>query len=309
MKYIVFIFAFMFLAIPAMAQTEGIVAIVNNEAISASDINDRMHMTIVSSGIKPTPEAIESIKAKDLNGLINERLMIQEAVRLDIEVTEEEIDQGFATLAAQNNLKPEEFEQTLIAAKVNPATIRNQVRAQLAWNKVILRDIRPRIIVGDSDVDFFLKQIRNNIGAQEYALAEIFLPVISVAEENKVAKLASELSQQAQKQPAVFYKMAQQFSQGAGAADGGQLGWVQTGQLAEEIDAVLVHMEKGMVSDPIRTSLGYHIFYVLDTREITEDKIPAREQVEQIIGTKRMEKMQANHLQDLRSSAFIEIRI
>ena len=95
---------------------------------------------------------------------------------------------------------------------------------------------------------------------------EIFLPVDNPEQNDKVKKDAEEVEQQLH-QGAPFPVVARQFSQHPTAATGGDMGWVNTGQLAPELDAALARMEVGAVSDPIRSTGGW---YVLGLRERQE---------------------------------------
>jgi peptidyl-prolyl cis-trans isomerase SurA len=89
-------------------------------------------------------------------------------------------------------------------------------------------------------------------------VAEIFLPVDSPAEDSRVRTFANNLETQIH-EGGNFAKLAQQFSQAAGASEGGDLGAVQDGELPDELDQKLKTMNPGEVSEPIRTQSGYHI--------------------------------------------------
>jgi peptidyl-prolyl cis-trans isomerase SurA len=108
---------------------------------------------------------------------------------------------------------------------------------------------------------------------------------------------------------ASFMKVAQQFSKAAGAASGGDLGWIQQGQLPDELDSVLPRMQEGGVSKPIRSLSGFHIMLVRKKRVISEETIPARDAVRQAIGLERLDRLQRQYFLDLKSSALIENRL
>ena len=87
------------------------------------------------------------------------------------------------------------------------------------------------------------------------------------------------------------------------------MGWVQQGQLAEELEQALAGMQQGQVSAPIRSQSGYHILLLREKRVISEETLPSEEEMMNIIGTQRLERMQRRHLQDLKTAAFIENRV
>ena len=73
--------------------------------------------------------------------------------------------------------------------------------------------------------------------------------------------------------------------------------------------AAIEDLEKGQISEPVRTLSGWHIMMVRDKRVIDEDNIPGRDQIRQSLGTQRLDRMQRRHLLDLKSAAFIENRL
>ena len=86
----------------AKAQTFGIAATVNKDAISESDLDDRTKLILISSGLQNTKENRRKARPQALNSLIEEQLKIQEAQKQNLPVLPEEIDRGFEAIAAQN---------------------------------------------------------------------------------------------------------------------------------------------------------------------------------------------------------------
>ena len=163
--------------------------------------------------------------------------------------------------------------------------------------------------INDNDIDDFIERIKKDVGKQEFLTSEIVIPVPSPKNEDEVGKLASNIVKQVRGKKASFNRMAQQFSKAPGAQQGGNLGWIKQGQLPPALDNILVTLDQEQVSQPLRTQSGYHILFVQARRTISEDNIPDREKVRAIIGTQRLERMQARHLMDLKSAAFIESRV
>src|SRR5690606_11301270 len=122
--------------------------------------------------------------------------------------------------------------------------------------------------------DGYLSRLQNAKGKSEYRVAEIFLPVGENSPEADAQQLANRLVQEMNSGKADFFKLAQQFSGAAGAENGGDLGWVREGQLEPELDAALPGMQKGAVSNPVRTSDGYHILFLRDLRTVSDETMP-----------------------------------
>ncbi len=292
----------------AHAQALGIAAVVNEDAISMADVVDRMKLIIISSGLPNTPETHEKIMPQVLNGLIEEQLKLQEAKRNELTIDDEEIKAGLEVLAKQNNMTREQFEDVMKRAGIPKRTVEGQIRAQVAWTKVIQKILRPRVDVTETDVAARIDRLKTRLGKIEYSVYQIFLPVGAQDNESDVRMLAQKLLAELKK-GAPFQAVAAQFSKAPGAQQGGSLGWVQQGDLQPELDQAVTAMADESLSEPIRATDGYHILWLKAKRTLTEDKIPSKEDLTNMIGLERLDREQQRHLSDLKSSAFIERRV
>ncbi|MGH1456027.1 MAG: peptidylprolyl isomerase [Alphaproteobacteria bacterium] len=307
-----FIFAFVFCVMQerqAVAAVQEIVAVVNEDAISASDLNKRLKLILASSGLPNNAEIREKMTPQVLGGLINERIMIQEARKMGFEITPEEVDQGFATIAGQNNMSPDQFKAMMRRGGIDISTMTAQIESQVAWGKVVQAKLRPRVVVSERDIDDTYERTKAKIGTTEFLTAEIYLPMADPKEEAKVKQLGQRLVREIKSGKASFFKLAQQFSKAAGAARGGDTGWLNEEQIDQSLLNGLQGVKKNEVTAPIKTPDGYHIMFLRDTRILSEDTMPSRDQIHYNIGTDRLNKVQSRHLMDLRAAAFVDIRV
>jgi peptidyl-prolyl cis-trans isomerase SurA len=310
MKYIALFLALLTIALPAQAQqVAGIAAVVNDEAISMNDVKDRMKLVMISSGLPNNEENRSRILPQILESLIEEQLKMQEAARNNIAVDEAEIEEGFATIAQQNKFEPAKFKEIMQKSGIPLNTLMRQIRAQLMWNKYIKDVLRSRVNVSDSDVAARVERLKGKIGQTEYLAAEIYLPIENAKQAAEVQKFASRMAAELQAKKAPFGAVAAQFSKAAGAEKGGSLGWVQQGQLPPNLDSVLVALEEGGVSDPIKTPSGIHILQLQKKRTLTEESIPPKDELINMIGFERLDRVQQKALMDLKSAAFIDRRL
>jgi len=293
----------------APVHAENIALVVNEDAITVSDVNDRLKLIATSAGLPDNDEIRAKLMPQIVGSLVEEQIMQQEAKKLDLTVEQSEIDAGFAQIAGQNKFTPDQFKTLIKKGGMNIATMQAQIRAQIAWGKVVQQKIRPQISISDSDIDSRLERIAKAKGKTEYLVAEIFLPVDQGKDQDKAGELAARLVKEIRAGKAPFSKVAQQFSQAAGSAQGGDLGWIQDGQLAPELDAALPQIGKGNIGDPVRTLMGYHILLVRDVRLISDETMPTRSQIMNSIGQERLERQARRYLMDLKSSAFIDNRL
>lgn len=293
----------------AAGKSESIVAIVGDNAISKSEFEDRMKLIMASSGLKPTKDNYQKLTPQVLGSLIDEEIQKQEAQKVGIEISPQEIRNGFEMVAKQNGLTAEKFEKMITGSGLNIQTMRNQIKAQLSWQKVVQKELRPKVVISTNDIQNRIDKVKRNMGQQEYLVAEIFLPVDEEENESDVKQLANRLIAQVKQDQNRFPRIARQFSKAPGAHKGGIIGWVQEGQLQPELNSALITTEAGKMTQAIRTIDGYHILFVREKREITQEQIPSEEQVKNAIGTERLDHMQRRYLSDLKASTFIDVRV
>lgn len=255
------------ISLPSAAQQViNIMAVVNNDAISAYDVDQRLNLIIRSSTLPDTPEARHELAPRVLNALINETLELQEAKRLNIHVPQKDIDSALALLEKQNNLPKGGLDAFLKARGIDKQTLLHQVRASLAWTDVIRQKFASTVTVTDDEIDKALARIKADADQPRLLVAEIFLAVDTPKDEPTARTNAQRIYQELQR-GASFPLLARQFSQSSSAERGGDLGWVLPGELDPAVEKVLVKMPKNTVTKPIRTPSGYYIMALRDRRE------------------------------------------
>ncbi len=245
---------------------ERIAAVVNDDVITTSQLEGRLRLALLAANLEPTEENQRRLLPQVLRGLIDEELRRQEVDRYDISVPDDEVEATLAGIAGQNNMSIDQFGAVLARNGVPLSTLRDQVRIALAWRALVRQRVNPAINISEEEIDQVLSRMEANRGRPEYLLAEVFLAVDEPAQEAEVRAFAEELVQEIRR-GAPFSAVARQFSQGAGAAQGGDMGWVMSGQLEPAIDNALADMQPGQLSDPIRTASGYHIVLLREQRQ------------------------------------------
>lgn len=255
---------------PGQAQTEQrIAAIVNDELISAYDLEARMKLVIVSTRLPNTLETRRRIVGQILRTLIEERLKLQEAKRQNISVSNREIRRAKTNIEEQNKLPKAGLDRMLKENRVPLRTIEEQLRSAIAWSKLLSRRLRPRITVGEEEINETLDRFKSRQGQMEYRLSEILLAVDGPEEESNIMRAADRFRKQINN-GASFSAIARQFSQSATAAVGGDLGWLHESELSGDIRKLLPKLQRGLVSKPIKTITGYRLLALRESRKIAE---------------------------------------
>jgi peptidyl-prolyl cis-trans isomerase SurA len=264
--------AAMTVATTAKSQSvQRIAAIVNDELITAHDLESRIRLVIFSTRLPNTVDTRRRISSQVLRTLIDERLQMQEAKRRNISVSRRDLQRAKETIEKQNRLPKGGLEQVMKQNGIPLESINEQLRTGIAWSKLIGRRLRPRITIGEDEIDESLERIRSRQGQAEYRLSEILLTVDSPDQEANIRRTAERITDQVKK-GARFNAIARQFSQSATAAVGGDLGWQHESELDDTLRQVIGRMGKGSMTSPIKTVAGYRILLLRDVRKIAQSE-------------------------------------
>lgn len=291
----------------AAQDTLRIVALVNDEAITAIDLAARTRLLVASSRQQNTPEVQERLRPQVLRALIDERLRQQAADQEGIVVSQDRIDERMAQLAQNNNMTLGDFRAALAQSNIDPAWLEQQMRTEIAWAMLVNRKFRPTIVVTDEDIDNAQRRMRESQGTTQYRVAEIFLSIDDPNDSDAVQDSAHRLIEQL-KRGVDFAAVARQFSQAASADKGGLIGWVRPGDLAPEIVSVVEAMAPGSIAGPIRSDGGVHILHLLNRRDAEEDDDLTPEQISERLVRDRLDVLARGYLRDLRRTAWVDIR-
>ena len=190
-----------------------------------------------------------------------------------------EIAAAIADVEHSNNMAPGALAKRLTSSGIEPRTLVDQFRAQIAWSRVLRQEVGEKGEPTDTDIADQEAEIRAQTGQIEFNLAEIFTSVTNPKQDAEAARFNDAIIQQL-RNGAPFSVVAAQFSQAQTALQGGALGWVQPNQLDPAVLRVVEQMPIGAVSNPVRVAGGYLIVTLRAKREIgkqTFTEISARQ--------------------------------
>jgi len=253
------------------AQALRVVARVNDDAITDFELKQRITFAIRTAGMQETPDLQQRLASQLLRQMIDERLQIQNAKGLGVKPSEAEVNQRVSEIERSAGMQPGQFKLYLQSIGVPYEIAAQQIEATLAWAKIVRRRVRTQVDVSDAEIDDAMARIRTNVGKTESRVAEIFIPIDKVDQADEAKRSADRVIEQLRR-GASFPALAQQFSQGATAQQGGDLGWVLPGTLDPAVDAAIDRLAPRQPSEAIRTPAGYHILLVVDRRAFASSK-------------------------------------
>jgi peptidyl-prolyl cis-trans isomerase SurA len=255
-------------------RTTGVAAIVNDFVISDYDLDQRTALFVATSGIAVTKDTIQQIRGQVLRSLEDEILELQEATKHKITASKTDVDKALQNIAEDNHLTTDQILDTIKKAGVTPETFRQQIAAQIIWQKLVAARYGTDILINDQQIAEAMQRLKLGADKPQFLISEIFLAVDRPEDETTVRTSAEQIVQQLN-QRAPFATVAGQFSQSPSAADGGDIGWVLQGQLADDLDHALAALRPGDIAGPIRAEGGYYVLQLRDRREPLGTKVVA----------------------------------
>jgi peptidyl-prolyl cis-trans isomerase SurA len=168
-------------------------------------------------------------------------------------------------IARSNNTTLAKISETLDSAGVSISALESQVRAELAWSKLVNQSLAGRVRVSDVEVESTLAQLQESSTKPQYQVAQIFVPVERPEDEDDAKGQAENLLVQV-RATRNFANVARQFSKDATAASGGDLGWITLDELTPELGNALKVLSIGQMTVPTRSKGGYYILLLRDMK-------------------------------------------
>ena len=252
---------------------EGILVSVNNDMITSYDLKQRMLLLIVTSGVQVTQENYAAFQQQALNSLIDERLQQQELDHWKVKVTDAEVDDEIARMASQSNLKPDQLLSELKRVGVEPATLRAQIAAESGWNQLVGGRYHSSANVGTAQVDSLMDKVIADGQKPQYLVAEIFIDNTTAGSPANALQGAKQLRDQIAAKVAPFQAVARQFSNAPSAANGGDAGWLVSGNIEPSVETVLASLKPGEMSEPIVTKDGVYIYLLRQKTDGNADMV------------------------------------
>ena len=275
-------------AAPVQRSAEYIVALVNSEPITNTEVQSRVTRLIRENAEAervPRPELTRLV----LERLISERAQLQLAKENGIKVDDVAIDQAEQTVARQNQITVEELRRRVVAEGISPREFRNDLRDQLLLTRLRDREVESKVKISDAEADEYLRDQRNS-PARDSALQNINLAQLLVAvPENATPAQIATLQQRAQglaqraRSGEDFAKLVQDNSDSPDRANGGAIGM----RSADRYPSLFVEATQSTavngIAGPIRSGAGFHVLKVLAKAQVGADATVTQTQVRHIL--------------------------
>jgi peptidyl-prolyl cis-trans isomerase SurA len=244
------------------AVVEQVVVAIDGEPYTLSNLKAYAESKMGRSFPKGDLNRIEKEDKEVLEQFITEKLVSAEVKRLGITTSAEDVDNYIDEIRKRNQLSDEDLTEALRREGLTKEQYRESVRNELEKSQIIQRQVREKVNITADDVERYYQQnSKKFLTPEKFHLRHILLVVPKDAAPEQEKEVAAQI-QQLRRQVGSgedFAKLAKSFSQGPGANEGGDLGWIKRGTMLSEVDEAAARLSLGEVSQPVRTSLGYHL--------------------------------------------------
>lgn len=259
----------------AESVVDGIAAIVNNDVITLRELNQRTAQAqgeLNAQGVALPDPAV--LQRQVLERMISERLEDQEAQRLNLSVSNAELNSAVATIAQRNGFTEEQMRQQVTASGLSWPGYMEVLRRDILMDRLRQRVVDSTIMIPDSEVDAFIRDERTKsqsgngaavAASGPVALAQILVrvPENSSREEEAAARARAEAILERVRGGEDFAAVAAAESQGTEALQGGLMGERPLNSWPDLFVRAVAAVPQGQVSELVRSGLGYHILKVV----------------------------------------------
>ncbi|MCS2609716.1 peptidylprolyl isomerase [Halomonas dongshanensis] len=290
-----------------------VVAVVNDGVILQSELDDRIaqiEQQAQAQGSSLPPR--QQFASQVLERMILEEIQLQMAENANLSIDDTELNRQVRGVAESNGMTLDQFADAIEADGMTMAQVRNDIRREMLMRQVQQSQVGQRVSISDRDVDRLLNQ-QSGGGQQafiEETRARHILVSLTPTRDEAQARSRAEQAISRLRQGEDFASVAREYSDDSGSAlNGGELGWVRPGQTVPAFEEALTALAPGQISAPVRSQFGYHIIEVEERRRQDVTQESQREQVRQAIFQRRANEELDVWLDEIRSQAFVDIRL
>jgi peptidyl-prolyl cis-trans isomerase SurA len=291
------------------------IASVNNEAITASELNKQTELLLVR--LRQTDTALpplSELRKQVLEKMVLEKLQLQLASQEGVVIDDTALEKAIQDIAQRDSLSVSQLQQFLEEQAIPFSQFRQTIKTEMTLSKLHQKEIGQHISVSNRDIEQFLESPAGlDQNDAEYRLGHILIALPdetpSTAEQQKLEAKAETIVKEL-KGGSDFAKTAIAKSAGQQALTGGDLGWRKMAEMPTLFSKVVATLRAGEVYGPIRDSSGFHIIKLFEKRNLNAKKVSAKEQrnkAMEFLYQRKFDEQLVSWLRRLRADAEIKI--
>ncbi|HVO20341.1 MAG TPA: peptidylprolyl isomerase [Anaeromyxobacter sp.] len=294
-----------------------VAATVNGDVITLRELEGAAGSALSDADLLPPGPERDKARAEALRAafdlLVADRLFKQQVKKLDLEVSEAQVDAQVESIKEQNHFDDLQLEQALMSQGLTRATFRERVRAQLQDFAVLQFKVGGRVKVSDQELESYYRSHPQEFsGEDEIRVRHIFLPLSENAPGSEVRRVEEEAGRALERLRSGedFAKVAQEVSHGPSADSGGDLGWLRRGTIQKTLEEAIFSLRDGQISAPVRAGAGVHILKAEARRKGGGKSFAeVKESIRDHLVNEQAESYRTQYVAELRHEALIETRL
>lgn len=268
----IFIPLFTFNVFAAPKVIDSVVAVVNNSVVLESDVNEMLQNIKKSTNPSNLPDD-DTLKHQIIERLITENLILQQAVKQNITVTDDDVMASIRDIARKNSMSLDDLRVYITKSGMSFNSYRNKIRNEMLLEEVRMNEIRKRVKISEREVEdlanIIAKQPMNN---RDVNISHILISIPEKASKQQIDRAAEKANDIVVrlKNGESFAKLAASYSNDENAFKGGSMGWHKITELPSIFEAPLIKAQKNDIIGPIRSGVGFHIIKVDGNRAVPQ---------------------------------------
>ncbi|MFV2033092.1 MAG: peptidylprolyl isomerase, partial [Gammaproteobacteria bacterium] len=204
--------------------------------------------------------------------MINDSILLQQAKSRGLKITDGQLNQAMQNIARENKMSLSEFRQALIGQGMDYARYRESFRKEMAIGTLQRQFTARTVEITNTEVEEFIYRSGSDTEEFEYRIAHILIPLPDGASSGQVSSASQTVQQLLERldQGAQFGQLANEFSAGSTALEGGDLGWRKKAEIPSLFSEVVLKMKPGEYAGPLRSASGFHIVSLVDRRSLEQ---------------------------------------
>lgn len=297
------------------------VAIVNEDTITLTEVNELgkpfFQKITEETPADRLPEVLNQARKTVIDKMIDKKLVVQEAKRLNLKVSDEEVDSALQRIIANNKTTMEQFKKDIAAAGINEKQYREDLREQVLSSKLINHEVRSKVVITEeSIIDYYDTHYTEQTGAGDYSILQYGAVwgrpdrdghILTQDEARAKAEKVYSLARKGED----FKTLAKQYSDLSTAAEGGDLGTFQLDEMAEYMRNAVSKLKPGSISEIVEHEGTFTVFKLVSSQagKIVA-KVPyesVKEEIREKLYQQQMEQQFTQWLKNIREKAYIKI--
>jgi parvulin-like peptidyl-prolyl isomerase len=290
---------------------ERILAVVNDEVVTEQDLQVTMAPVIAQYRTtlagKEYEEKVAQAREEFLGKVIEDKLILSEAKRKQVVIKDAEVDDMIADV--RNKFPNREiFLKAIEDQGLTEKKLWDRFHDQIMTQKLVAYEVRSRVSVSPGEINEYYKAHEADFAQGDRVRLQHILIRVGARIEEDAQAFAESLYAKLE-EGASFEELAKTYSEGTEAKEGGEMGWMEKGQLMGEIDDKVFSLAEGQITSPIKSSLGFHIFKVVERQKTAIKPLAdVQNQIQELLFKEKLKKRLESWIATLKKNAYISIR-